>query len=283
MVKRIRHVSELPSWYSLEKYHDVSKLDCLGWYWQLSARLEVDNFVTWFLPDVADYFRTDAHFSELFAISTELLEAVRNCPIFDHTTPYIASKFIGKFLLAPIESGVRYASLLDLHNHLSGLSESKQKMGRNYLCGKDKSNDRRSLSSVLLDAPNGFTDGVLLNVSLELPDRLLIRSFAAFIRKIKGSRGINEIEGFRHRKPDFNEWVRLGVLPYIDLKTWEKENIEDVKIPNRVMADAIFPSGEGGEEVVRKTTEKLAYELLNVNMLNILAALHIHGETKGNT
>ena len=39
------------------------------------------------------------------------------------------------------------------------------------------------------------------------------------------------------------------------------------------MADAIFLPGEGGEEVVRKTTAKLARELLTLKHLETLAAL----------
>ena len=66
-------------------------------------------------------------------------------------------------------------------------------------------------------------------------------------------------------------WAKFGILPYLDLNAWAE--IEGVKIPNRVMADAIFPVGEGGEEVVRKTTQKIAYEILTESHLNKLAAL----------
>lgn len=72
-------------------------------------------------------------------------------------------------------------------------------------------------------------------------------------------------------RPDFVGWAKFGILPYLDLNAWAE--IEGVKIPNRVMADAIFPVGEGGEEVVRKTTQKIAYEILTESHLNKLAAL----------
>jgi hypothetical protein len=39
------------------------------------------------------------------------------------------------------------------------------------------------------------------------------------------------------------------------------------------MADAIFPPGEGGEEIVRKTTSKIAKELMADGNLKFLAAL----------
>jgi Family of unknown function (DUF6387) len=59
-------------------------------------------------------------------------------------------------------------------------------------------------------------------------------------------------------------------LPYADLLIWAKEN--KVKIPNRVFADAIFPQGEGGEEVVRKTTRPLAKRVLGSLNMEILEA-----------
>lgn len=73
------------------------------------------------------------------------------------------------------------------------------------------------------------------------------------------------------RKPDFADWNRFGVLPYLDLRIWGQET--GTRISNRVMADAIFLPGEGGEEVVRKTTAKLARELLTLKHLETLAAL----------
>ena len=64
--------------------------------------------------------------------------------------------------------------------------------------------------------------------------------------------------------------MRFGVLPYLDLKFWELETGN--KIPLRVIADAIYPIGEGGEETVRKTTVPLANSLIQNNNLRILIA-----------
>jgi hypothetical protein len=58
-----------------------------------------------------------------------------------------------------------------------------------------------------------------------------------------------------------------------------------VKIPNRVFADAIFPLGEGGEEVVRKTTRPLAMRVmgkLNVEILKARAASQLAERYIGN-
>jgi len=33
--------------YSLDKYRDLDRLGNLAWYWQLTARIAVDNFISW--------------------------------------------------------------------------------------------------------------------------------------------------------------------------------------------------------------------------------------------
>ena len=38
MAKKIKHVSELPEWFKLEKYTFTNNLDAAGWYEQLSMR-----------------------------------------------------------------------------------------------------------------------------------------------------------------------------------------------------------------------------------------------------
>ena len=57
-------------------------------------------------------------------------------------------------------------------------------------------------------------------------------------------------------------------MPYLDLKIWEIESKKS--IPNSVMANAIFPPHEGGEESVRKTTQKIYKEILSFDYLMYL-------------
>lgn len=43
MTKKIKHIRDLPEWFSLDKYSDAVNLDAAGWYEQLSLRQK--NFV----------------------------------------------------------------------------------------------------------------------------------------------------------------------------------------------------------------------------------------------
>lgn len=38
MMKRIKHISELPTWFNLQQYEFTNDLDSLGWFKQLIAR-----------------------------------------------------------------------------------------------------------------------------------------------------------------------------------------------------------------------------------------------------
>lgn len=106
--------------------------------------------------------------------------------------------------------------------------------------------------------------GTYLNIDLSLPDKLLIDQFSVLLKELRMARPCPKIN-------NFNAWVRSAVLPYLDLEIWAKET--GVLITNKLMADAIFPNGEGGEEDVRKTTKKYAKELLSDKKLHLLASI----------
>lgn len=125
---------------------------------------------------------------------------------------------------------------------------------------------------VCVDSRNSIAPEICesnISVNLTLPNELLVEQFKVFLQSLRAKTEVKDIKKFR--RPDFQGWVRFGVLPFLDLMIWAFET--KTKIPNRVMADAIFPTGEGGEEVVRKTTKPLVAELLDVKNIEILAAL----------
>ena len=78
----------------------------------------------------------------------------------------------------------------------------------------------------------------------------------------------------KYKYPEYQKWVDYAVLPYLDLKLWAEE--ESCSIPNRVMADAIFPNGDKGEEMVRKTTQKIANMLMEEGYVEFLATIAAH-------
>lgn len=114
----------------------------------------------------------------------------------------------------------------------------------------------------------------------QLPDSLLIEQFRLTLQSLREPKNPGGI-CFRvgARKPDLSRLVEYRVLPYLDLKIWENES--GAHIPNRVVADAIFPDSERrGEEDVRKTISKFADEVLGWNNLASLGSLVAQEQAK---
>jgi hypothetical protein len=103
-----------------------------------------------------------------------------------------------------------------------------------------------------------------VRVNLALPDNVLVRHFKRLLKEERAWPRPG-------RKLDYADWIDFGVLPYLDLCCWQRE--VGVKIPDWVMADAIFPQGQKSDDTVRKTTAKLADKLVARSHLELLAAL----------
>lgn len=116
-----------------------------------------------------------------------------------------------------------------------------------------------------------------IRINWTLPDTTLIEHFKQFLKLHRPAESWQDgddefaysIKKF-NRKPNFDDWCRFGILPYLDLQLWALET--DNHIPYRVMADAIYLPGEGGEENVRKTTAPLADMLMTETALDVLAS-----------
>ncbi len=111
-------------------------------------------------------------------------------------------------------------------------------------------------------------------VNLDLPDSILMENFKQYLVTLREKTRTYCSVKKPYRRRAFDDWRRFGVLPFLDLRIWKRE--ADVTIPNRVIADAIFPPGEGGEETVRKTTAPLVEKLLrSLHLLQAQAAQEI--------
>lgn len=98
----------------------------------------------------------------------------------------------------------------------------------------------------------------IADVDLTMPDAILVEAFKAWLATVREEFYIDSPK--QYRRPDFASWVRLGVLPYLDLVSWAE--LTGKSIPNRLMASLLFPTGDGGEETIRKTTAPIAMEMI---------------------
>jgi len=112
-------------------------------------------------------------------------------------------------------------------------------------------------------------DSALLSINLRLPDKELVEQFKAALPALRKECGATTYSRKWH-KPDFADWARLGVLPYLDLVIWANET--DTQISYPVLEGAIYSTPEGSEDRVRKTTEPKALDLITERSLAYLRA-----------
>lgn len=257
MPNRIKSRSQLPSWFNLEKYQEAATLDGLGWFWQLNVRSS--SYMSIVLDDLpSPSSETNCNFLSTVEgsisqqLEMDLLFQTRLTPIIDTKAEAFITKYTKILLHEP--NGLDYASLRDIDNFLS--------MHR----GEEKASILRYLSRSINGVPDSHHEldfntpmqtsaTALVKVDLSLPESVLLDSFRHMVRQAQQESTPDP------RTPDFSEWIRLGLLPYLDLFLWQTQC--NVTIPNRVYADVIFTGDSEGEETVRKTTSKLANTILN--------------------
>lgn len=269
MTLRIKNKSGLLEWFSLEKYYLANTLDAAGWYVQLFIRE-----------------RCLSCLSQGENIS-EILNLIREAPIIDVTKHNLLSFhfYRGMFYEQPvIEQSMRGIHSLTVHDlYMAGINieESKRNQAKAFydeifcapespreplfINGKETAFFYEPVHRVSSTPP----DRALLGINLLLPDKELIEQFKTLLPVLREEYGA-PLFSAKWRKPDFSEWARLGVLPYLDLIIWKKEH--GIKIPNNVMEEAIFPTREGSEDRVRKTTAPKAEELISKKSLAMLRA-----------
>lgn len=269
MTQRIKNKSELPAWFSLEKYQLAEALDAAGWYVQLSIRARCLEYL-----------------SQGDDIS-EILHLVRDAPVIDVTKHNLLSFHFhsGMFYEQPvIEQSMRGVHSLTVHElYMAGINieESKRAQAKVFFdeifCAPESPREPPLINGeemAFLYEPvhrvsSNPPDNALLGINLLLPDKELIKQFKTSLPMLRKECGA-ALFSAKWRKPDFAEWVRLGVLPYLDLMIFEKET--GAEILNKVLEETIFSSYEGSEDRVRKTTAPKAEKLISIELLAILYA-----------
>lgn len=108
----------------------------------------------------------------------------------------------------------------------------------------------------------------LYQVNYNFSDEFLIENFKKCLAL--GRKKHQSIYRKPFQKSDFQHWTKLGILPYIDLFLWAKE--EKIHITHRVLANALYPFGDKGEETIRKTTIPLVEEIVSPHTMMQLHA-----------
>ncbi len=263
MTNLIKRMSDLPSWYKLEKYSDAKYLDEIGWYRQLVIR----QILMMHIAAPADRNGEVSKFAKAAAL-------IRECPIIEEKNEIFLSRLVDEVTDEMIQKkpsytlGVHTMTYYELFQLQCDLDE--EKLDYILKCAKTQilQRDYPDWLHNGIDSSIGI-DNYPLSINLSLPDSLLVKQFKQHLDTLRTNTHTEETSK-QFKKANLQDWVRFGALPYIDLITWAKEN--KVVITHRILAEAILTDQVGGEEVIRKTVKPMVNWLFNYELHSILLA-----------
>jgi len=284
--KRLKSIKELPEWFDITKYQNLSDLDEIGWYEQVVQRSTHNAF----MPDYINLQKgttmeifynalIDLRENPLLVIEgRELASLIGGTPLY--SLKYNQEAFVNLFhAISPITLDL-------LYQHERRLKAETRKRMREYIdhCYSTKQysdipKEEHEWARDIMHRPifDVLEDEHVRNqrernydiamVNLSLPDKVLEQQFSEYLRT-KRKQSSKFTSPTASKFPEFSKWIEFGVLPYLDLYLWARE--ENAHIPNRVYADAVLPKGEKGEETIRKTTQKIASEIIGFEYVRYL-------------
>lgn len=293
--KRIRSANDLPDWFDLEKYLGAKNLNAVEWFELLFQRYHHFFWFDRFGPEDHKKERYDGikhHYNALLQSRLAPLS-----PLTDRIQiALIGGSYAGfhydKKYFSTFAHAISPLTVRRLYQKERRLRDNTRQKIRHYMDrifnmqGDDwPTEEEHEWARSFIDEPifEAFQkegderdrheygrSHDCVYIDLTVPDKILIQQFTDYLRQIR--RRYPEIRPApRYKNPDYKKWVQYGLLPYLDLRLWEKEN--SVSIPNRVMADAIFPHGEKGEEMIRKTTSKIANMVMDRSYIDFLSTI----------
>jgi hypothetical protein len=275
----IKNKKQLPKWYCLNNYKCFENLSALEWLEQLTARkLMFDRLL---YKDSGDIILK--YFLELIEISP-LIDTSESLETKLFLRSGVSESILNEDNFSQYALGVHHISVREFFSMQENFDEDKKdyafkffdQLKFNELSLDDFSSPLKYEYKDWIDMPidaikNSYNDYLTLMVNLKLPDKTLIEQFEFQLKKYRESLAKVGLIIENNKKFSPDSFVKFGLMPFLDLSFWAGMN--DTSITNRVFADVLFHDGEGGEEVVRKTTRQLAKDVLEDDFLNKLASL----------
>lgn len=264
----IRDVSDIPSWFSLRNYSFLAGLDSVGWYEQLFAReqlflmLHFEKDKKWPITEESLAYRAAFEIWRNARVSFKESNILSSMCGFDAANGRINSDY------SKSVHSLTYRQYLQQEERIKDEAREKANMWWQNITkvAFDSADVDLELAYKVMEfvdlplyvSQRRLSLHAIADVDLAMPDAVLVEAFKAWLAKTRSDFYLDSPK--QYRRPDFSTWIRLGVLPYLDLASWAE--ISGRSIPNRLMANLLFPTGDSGEETIRKTTAPLAMEMI---------------------
>jgi hypothetical protein len=281
MARKKKSNDQIPAWFDLSKYMEAEKLDAYGWMMEIVERqvaLDNNKFPDHLIKQpihtnrdqqIIKYAEPDSFpIRDMTVGDMGYITEVLDIPVpQDEIKRFFTEHYRKVRSDRSNEYGIiRYIQMYFPGNRLSIIKEYERKH-RDKI---HKDPDR------FLEI--GKVPGMPVMVNLGLPDSDLKKCFEYWLAQKR--KRFPEKAPHQKRKHDpvnYKKWVKLHVLPYIDLSIWAKNNGKTISYP--AYAETLFPdakrSVKNQEDNIRKTTQPTAERLLSgeYNELLISAAI----------
>lgn len=278
-MKKIVSVDELPGWFDLRRYEFVKNLDH-KWIWaELFYRaslfemvrkgvLYLDNGV---LKGPARFL---GEWSEIEKFGS-VKRIVRDVDWFGKTVKEMVSglpnvSFVedNRRLSEPLSTAVRPLSVSEIVCLAEEVLEIEKEQS-------DVEDFRSShVSAIALKQDNeAYNPYSIIGIDLRFSDTLLIKEITCLLPKWRMEKIRSKVWDGEHVKAtenDLGKVYQYRILPLLDLLVWS--SIHSLRIPNSVLAAAIFPKGERGEVDMQKTIKVFALKMIDPHVLSEIEA-----------
>lgn len=287
---RVKSVKELPSWFSLKRYEELADLSEEECWDQVTLRFYLEECLSEDIEVGENNFTEDAYFIwRAIECGVVLIESQKDYMTEeerkeqsdfwddidrlqdDNLTEWQRDQQerfeIAKNKWQAISSTRAICGLrVDLADAISQRFREK-----NLIIDEPKNKNFMEIESTLFfsdvnlgarmfDIDLWGGDSVFVQINLDSKrDDEIISDFSRLLPKWREEMQVTEPDRVKIKPSFYKKIVAYRVVPYLDLRLWEKNN--GFSIPYSVMAAALFPDGERGDTDLRQTVRSYIQEL----------------------
>lgn len=311
MTNRISDFDDLPEWFRKTDYLAAKSFSAFDWYFHAASRLYVlrqDSSLEYIIEHQHDPARSKSRAPSLSATEFETWRSMLDLQI-EIIRKYTAKKIpkntsmrdLGPafaLLLHPLNTAsfppIKRATLLDIYHSLRSIPENTKNVFVEFVANDSLPESDAELqvaqcdqwskspvvdlhskpgSSMQLD----FHSFGLFRANMWLPDDVLIESFRQMLRDTRSEEQRSSADLDNTTKSRRRKWIDYGVLPYLDLKFWSKQENRQISSGFLALAFAKFsairdPQCKYSSSTIDTTVKDYATQMLSVQTIHRLQA-----------
>ncbi len=266
----------LPDWFDIGKYRQGESYGAAEWFQQLAFRSFVHAKLSGESSCIKEWLtllQSNPHITTE-RLESSIIEAEGEEAI---VRDWYVESLINEISLPHPHSyyGVKPATNGDITTAYQIYSDNR----RTFLIKQEnaKHADIEAIAKLHAQGKEFFTDSPiysspcrkLVQVDLTLPDTVLKKSFAEFLKIQK--KDIEKSASPFFKNQEFAFWYSSGALPYLDLQLWEAESGQSFRWSAFVDALIILTEEDvASEDSCRKTAKALAAKLMDKRTIHLL-------------